>query len=110
MPRNAGLIDANREPVFTLPVASRYDRLRINGKTPAPSTLFRHAKNGVVRPSDGQRVYLETTLRGRVMVTSYEAIDRFIDQVNGRDDVPAALSNASNAAAAERELAASGIR
>jgi len=48
----------------------------VNGRHPHPSTVFRHAINGI----DGMR--LETVRVGGRLVTSVEAIERFIRAVS----------------------------
>ena len=68
------MIDPATETLVTLSRAADHYPA-VNGRHPHPSTVFRHALQGV----DGVR--LETVRVGGRLVTSIQAIERFIRQL-----------------------------
>ena len=98
-----------REQKITL--AQVCERLGADGQPVHFSTAFREATHGVLTP-DGQRVRLETLKLGGRIMSSVEAVERFVAQTNGIDlaAVEAAPATASGKrrtkelAAIDREL------
>ena len=96
------------EPAISLAKAARLPQVMIDGQSLSPVTLWRWGKLGVRRDSDGCRIYLEVSKRGKKCFTTEAAINRFMAALNGRD-VPATEIVTTSAQAAERELASAGI-
>jgi len=98
-------IDLTNEQLVSLPGAAR----RLPGQ-PHVSTLHRWRLRGV------RGVRLETTLIGGKRFTSTEALQRFVDRLNDRNNADAAeplpasaTSRAKQIAAADRELDRAGL-
>ena len=68
------MIDPATETLVTLSRAADHYPA-VNGRHPHPCTVFRHALKGV------EGIRLETVRVGGRLVTSVEAVDRFIDAV-----------------------------
>ena len=60
---------------------------RATGKGVHPVTLWRWARRGLNGP-DGQKVRLEVVRIGGTNCTSQEALQRFIDRLQGKDISP----------------------
>jgi len=84
-------IDILSETVLSLAQAARQlPRLRgatATGKGVHPVTLWRWAKRGLNAP-DGQKVCLEVIRIGGTNCTSLEALQRFIDRLQGQEPSP----------------------
>jgi hypothetical protein len=104
------MIDITNEEVLSLAQAARWlpkiRGARASGKGVHPCTVWRWTNSGMAGP-DGQRVLLESLKIGGTRCTSIEALQRFIDRIQG-EPVPATLrqprAEAKRAAIAMEEL------
>ena len=75
-----------REAKISLGAAASLPELQIDGKAPNQTCLWRWAREGLHQ--DGRTVYLESIKIGGRLVTSREAVCRFLDAL--QDGMPAA--------------------
>jgi hypothetical protein len=83
------MLDLENEEILPLSQAPTHPLLRQGRRRGRPvnrSTLERWRTRGVIAP-DGSRVILETALLGAgIRVTTRQAIGRFFNRLNGRQD------------------------
>lgn len=107
------MIDRSTEKLLPLSEAKRLPEFQMpDGSEPSPPTLWRWRNRGVRSPK-GDRVKLETLRLPGGIFTSYEAIGRFVAALNGAPSCDRSQDTPRRVAAidaAERELAAAGIR
>ena len=109
------MIDIENEEVLSLAQAARWlpniRGARATGKGVHPVTVWRWTRYGVAGP-DGQKVLLESVKLGGTRCTSIEAVQRFIDRLQGQP-VPTPSrqprAEAKRAAEAMEELRRRGV-
>jgi hypothetical protein len=76
-------IDLSREQTVTIAVARKQLIPRIGDKPISPATAYRWINPGVLA-EDGTRVRLSAVKLGRTLVTTREAVGRFLDELTRR--------------------------
>lgn len=102
------MINLAVEQPISLRAATGLPQFKIDGRKPHRSTIIRYARRGA-RSATGQRVKLETVKAPAGFMTTAEAVERFLANLNS----PAITSEnyaSDPVEAAELELAAAGIR
>lgn len=107
------MIDVEAEQLIPLAEARSHPALRNprTGKPANPSTVFRHAIHGA-KAVNGERIRLETVKLPSGLVTSSEAIVRFISRLTdpeGDIPTPTPKQRQRELAAASAELEAAGM-
>jgi len=111
------VIDVNTEDLISLTRACREPAFR-DPETGGPchvSALYRYAGSSGARAVNGQRIRLETIKTPRGLVTSREAIQRFVerlsdpDAASGDSDVPTTTARRREAARVDHALDVAGI-
>ncbi|HSZ55460.1 MAG TPA: hypothetical protein VK797_07370 [Tepidisphaeraceae bacterium] len=72
---------------LTTAAAARYLNQRIPDSNFSPVTVWRWMQAGAIA-DDGQRVFLEHVRAGRKLVTSREALDRFVHRLTSTPPAP----------------------
>ncbi len=86
------MIDLHSESQLSLSTAAKLPQLLVNGRPPHISALFRWASYGA-KNNEGVRIKLETFRTPRGRVTTAEAVDRFLAQLNGQPPSNPAIAN-----------------
>ena len=87
-------IDLIREQPITIAVARTQHLPRLGGRTISPTTAYRWISKGVLA-GDGTRVRLSAVKLGRSLMTTREAVERFLGELTLRSSSTPSLDEAS---------------